>query len=262
MRRGSSGADVVVLGDDRVLKRKFGDTRIAEQGAWLQKHASPVLPVVHQVYAESYIMERLAVPPVRLLDHEKTLYTMIGSLRQHVWSKPPLAPPNHDMLLTKLEHLIETYEMQRIWTAVYRAHGQIRWQKLHRCLTHGDPTFDNVMIREATGELVLVDPIPATLIVPDMRCVDVGKLLQSALGWEALRYGDPYQRFVASPSLVSARLLHGSALWPRDAPKFDDNEWQASVFWCVVHLLRTLPYVDDRVRAGVRSLIGDALSLL
>src|SRR5437588_835106 len=83
-----------------------------------------------------------------------------------------------------------------------------------------------------TMELLLIDPIPATPAVPDLLCVDVGKMLQSAVGWESVRYQRPFRHGVSD--LTRCLTL-------------DEYEWEASSYWCGVHLLRTLPYVDPSI---------------
>jgi hypothetical protein len=252
--RGSSGAVITVCGDD-VTKRRLGDDgRIGEQGRWLQRNESPVLPRVHRVYTESYVMERLATPPVRLLDHGAVLFEVVNQLSEHVWSRPAVVPINHEMLRLKIERLLRDFNLDALWTWISQTYGRINWSGLHPCLTHGDPTFDNVMIRDATGELVIIDPIPASLVNPDLRCVDVGKILQSALGWEAARYATSDFTLNVTPNQVLSVLdaTHG----------YTRNEWEASVLWSVIHFLRLLPYVDDTVRREVRRLISDATTLL
>lgn len=252
MRRGSSGAEIILL-DDRVVKQasdKSDGVRLIDQASWLQKHESPLLPRVFQVYARSYVMERLAVPPLRLLNRYETIREIVTRLEWHVWCHSALAPLNHDMLRAKLTDLIETYDFQHIWGQIFRMTTHIRWNELRTCLTHGDPTLDNLMIRESTGEVVLIDPIPATLVIPDLWSVDLGKIIQSLLGWEAARYDDSSLAFSMHPDTFL------------DMVGASDNERQAAIFWSVVHLLRTLPYVDDRVRGEVRKLVSGALTLL
>jgi hypothetical protein len=260
VRRGSSGAVITWVGDD-VTKRvtpNADPTRLVDQGHWLQQHASSAVPHVLRVYDSSYVMERLVVPPTYLLDHDLVMRVMINQLTAHVWSQSAVAPLNHGMLQGKLERLLDNYEgFAGFHTWITRTHASIVWKNVHRCLSHGDPTFDNVMIREETGELVLADPIPATLIVPDMRCVDVGKILQSVLGWERVRYRNDNFTFHVGAGTLHEHLVHGDTV-----RGFDENEWRASVFWAVVHLLRTLPYVDVEVRLGVRRLVREAISLV
>lgn len=255
MRRGSSGA-TITFDTDFVTKRDPDNPRVVEQGQWLLDNSSPAVPRVYTVYATAYKMERLVDPPVTLLNHAAVLDAMVERLATHVWSQPAVAPINHDMLFNKVEHLVNTYGYEYIWQRLYIMRSRVNWHRLTKCLTHGDPTFDNVMIREFTGELVLADPIPATLIIPDLLGVDVGKILQSALGWEEARYEDPHQRFNVNPVSVYDVVQ-------RHMSKFaGEDEWIASIFWCVVHLLRTLPYVDDSVRPRVKELVNRALSLL
>ena len=55
-------------------------------------------------------------------------------------------------------------------------------------LIHGDPTLANLMIR-SNGEWVLTDPMPRLTYrqeIPNRVEVDLGKLLQSAVGWERM----------------------------------------------------------------------------
>ena len=253
MRRGSSGADIIIA-DGHVTKMNGDNVRLIDQANWLRRHESPATPRVIEIYAQSYVMERLFVPPATLLNHTATLDAMLTQLDAYVWYHSPVVPVNHEMLRVKIDRLLTEFNMQGLWPFIINTHTHVRWADVRRCLTHGDPTFDNVMIRESTGEIVLVDPIPATLVNPDMWSVDIGKILQSCLGWESARYLDPSQLFTVGPQHLHTTLLK----------RFDitDNEWAASVFWCVVHLLRTLPYVSDSIRLDVRRMISSATTLL
>ena len=114
MRRGSSGA-VITTSDEYVTKYHPGSDRIADQGHWLQRNPSSAVPRVSRVYDESYVMERLAVPPLRLLDHQLVLRTMVNQLVTHVWCRSAVAPLNQDMLLAKLEKLIQTYQFGHVY---------------------------------------------------------------------------------------------------------------------------------------------------
>lgn len=254
MRRGSSGATITMTGDD-VMKRHFGHgDAVVAQGEWLMRNKSPAVPEVYRVYAESYVMERLFDPPNALLDHDMVIRVMINQLRLHIWSQPALVPINHQVLYDKISALVDKYQVGHIWTQLYKIRGAVNWSRLPTCLTHGDPTYDNVMLRVDTGELVLVDPLPATLAIPDLRSVDIGKMLQSVLGWEAVRYGSGEYQLRVAPAEFRATLSVMIEL--------SEEEWIASIFWCVVHFLRTLPYVPPGTQVGVRRLISDAFTLL
>lgn len=252
MQRGSSGAEFNFLGD-RVVKlapeKAVGD-RVMAQGMWLQKHQSPAVPRVFQVYARSYVMERLIVPPLWALDHEVIFHHLLSALSVHVWSRPAEVEPNRYSIEMKYTKLCDQFKLTETMEELDKLHDSIQWDDLKRCLTHGDPTLDNVMFREDDAEVgvVIGDPIPATPAVPDLRCVDFGKILQSLLGWEETRYG-----------LRSFRLRIGTEDLHRWVT--DKNEWRGTIFWSIVHMLRAMPYVNEDVRKRLKGRIDAALHL-
>lgn len=259
MKRGSSGAEFNFLGD-RVVKLapdKSTGERVMAQGMWLQRHQSRAVPHVFQVYARSYVMERLIVPPFWALDHQVVLHHMFASLAEYVWTQPAEVELDYEATNLKYADLCNYFGMRDILRNLVSLSKMIIWDDLTRCLTHGDPTFDNVMFRstEYGDDLVIADPIPATPAVPDLYSVDVGKILQSALGWEEVRYGSRL-----STSRVGAFKFRAGTM---DVQRFvlNNNEWRASCFWAAVHLLRTYPYVTDVVRDKLKERINAAIRL-
>lgn len=251
MMRGSSGARFNILGD-RVVKMStdshVGD-RIMAQGMWLRRHQSPAVPEVFQVYAHSYVMERLIVPPFWALDHMTVIHHTCAQLMAHVWSCPPEVPfTGVEPIEAKYRYLCDSFDMPA--TTLDSIVQKIEWDRLRQCLTHGDPTFENVMFRETSygGDLVLADPIPASPAVPDLRAVDLGKMLQSALGWEYVRYRGRWPKLRAGTMDV---LRYAE----------DKNEWRAAAFWAAIHILRAFPYVTDDVRAKLKELFHAATRL-
>lgn len=251
--RGSSGAMIERV-DSLVLKSHDNINRIVAQGNWLMKYTSPCLPTVYSVDAvgdhAQYIMESLVRPPAWALDHKVVLHAMFDGLHEHVWSRQAVVPFNLQELYVKMGYISTEFNLTLTRTKLFQLSDTIRWDdpSIVTCLTHGDPTFDNVMFREDTGELVLIDPIPATRAIPDLRCVDIGKILQSVVGFERVRYSTTREKFMVTPTEVQQMVL-------------SYNEWQASVFWCVVHLFRAFPYVPTTVQSGLRICIEEALSL-
>lgn len=252
VRRGSSGAvfsftahDVTKMGDGAVGER------VASQGRWLSRHRSHVVPLVLQTFDNGYRMERLATPPALMLDHRVVLEEMLMQLSVNVWTQPPEVPHEPHLTRDRIDLLLGRHapDDTELVRRVRRIRDGVTWDELEACLTHGDPTFDNVMVREDTGELVLIDPLPATAAVPDLRAVDIGKILQSALGYERVRYRDEARQFGVSPRTLRARVPL-------------DNEWRAAVFWCAVHLLRALPYVPTDLHTSILRLTYDATGLV
>ena len=130
MRRGSYGAFITEVTDEIHKRVAPGDdpTRVVDQGHWLQQHTSPAVPHVDRVYASSYVMERLTVPPIHLLDHERVLRVMINQLQTHIWSRPPVAPINHNMLQLKIDKLLHGHDgFDCFWSWLYKTHAGIAW---------------------------------------------------------------------------------------------------------------------------------------
>lgn len=255
-RRGSSGAFIYHRNG---VVRKIGNyevgERCAQQGRWLLTNRDRILPRVTRVGETGYDMEPLNVAPTWALDHWSVVEAMLAGLAAELWKRPPVVAYDYLALNRKMSNLY--VELNVPGDVIIRLNDvwlDVNWGALHACLTHGDASFDNVMFRPSTGDLVLVDPLPTLITgpaIPDLRCVDVGKVLQSCVGWEAVRYANTTERFEVKPTYVRS-LLHD----------VDDNEWTASVFWCAVHLLRTLPYVDSAYRGGILELVRESLTLV
>lgn len=101
------------------------------------------------------------------------------------------------------------------------------------CLVHGDPTLCNLAIRPYERRIILLDPRPPRSGIPPLRCVDQGKMLQSALCWESAAYGWP--------------------VLPYDELTFyhHDDELRRAMFWCYVAAHRIV--VREKGRVGPRS---------
>ena len=170
-------------------------------------------------------MEKLNELPRHLIDKNKLAHEMQEKLTEHVWSQEPRVAFDYTAHLTKMEGLVG----YGTFTTRFRGYlDSIDWESLRRGLVHGDPTYDNVMLRN--GEIVLIDPLPATPAVPDLVSVDIGKMLTSVMGFELIRYGDR--------TFVDAQLPY----------IIDENEYRASLYWCAVHFLRAIPYVEEGMR--------------
>lgn len=248
MIKGSSGAKINYH-SDYVVKSFPGNGRLYQQALWLERlGGSDILPQVYQVRRDYYTMEMLSEPPYGLLKHFAVLQHMIAGLASDVWSKPPEVSFDKKALYDKIKYLAYDNSLDACLPEIHDIGESIEWNALTACMTHGDVTFDNVMIRPSTGQLVLIDPIPAvtSLGAADLRSSDFGHILRSCFGFEAVRYDDELLRFNVQPNDI--KMFVGN-----------DNEWRASLFWCVVHMLRTLPYMPAERHAVMRSLTIDAL---
>jgi hypothetical protein len=169
-----------------------------------------------------------------------------NGMQEHLWSRSWVMPWHPEMLFSKIERLAQKHFTRDVhrWLVIHWPDGN----SLIRCRTHGDPTWDNLMIR-GTEQLVYVDPIPATSSVPDLRSVDTGKMLQSIIGYERNKYG------ILSPWVCPVKVDTLKDL-------VDSNiEWQATVWWCVVHLIRRFPYATHYEIDGLKDLINATINL-
>lgn len=250
-RRGSSGASLKVA---RSYAIKSGDLRVADQGEWIQKHQSPVLPNVTAVRRREdlglgqYAMDRLTDAPLRLFYAPRLVMEMIDGLQKHVWDLPAEVTFSYDALFNKLAGLVPVTS----YDDLKRKADGIDWDTLPSCMTHGDPTFDNVMLN-SEGDVVIIDPLPANPAVPNLRCVDLAKIFQSILGFEQVRYeGFPDMNGFRGYQMRTLREV-----------MLDTNEWRATMFWVAIHYFRAVPYMPEgKVRYEIkRTAINLASSL-
>lgn len=105
------------------------------------------------------------------------------------------------------------------------------------CLTHGDPTRSNVFVSEDGLSVKLIDPSPPKAYAPSYRSSDLGKILQSLLGWEQLLTGRRESRL--------------------RSPFEEDDEVQLrrTLWWCALHLRRIV------LRAGQRRNVAEWCTL-
>ena len=238
--RGSSGA-TFTESFGNVTKVGTGNGRVLEQGMWLQMRSTPLLPEVYttgEIFDDDeYVMELLSPLPRPLVDTAVLGQRIIMALKPNIWVLPPENTLNVDAHLWKVEGLMRSANIGRdVVNKMLSAFDAVDWSSQRVGLTHGDPTFDNVMLRGS--DIVLIDPIPSTPAVPDLRVVDAGKVLQSAYGFETARYGIEFH--VDSETVQEAVLAC-----------LDEDEHLAARYWCAVHFLRALPYMKKEVRTDV-----------
>lgn len=226
--RGSSGASFVI---DSAFATKTGNERVVTQGEWLSFNKATGLPEVFDVDDTGYKMELLSSVPWPLVVPSRIVEETVAVLERDIWSKPPVTELDLDLHLEKVDALATRW-VPGIKNALLERAKEVAGLGV-ACLTHGDPTMDNVMLRGY--DIVLIDPVPATPAVPDLRAVDLGKLLQSANGFEKIRYNEDFR--------VATRHIEG--LYAR--LNVSEDEQRAAAYWCIVHFLRALPYVPQNV---------------
>jgi hypothetical protein len=240
--RGGSGAIIDVYGDGGIGQRvrKAGTERVGLEGRWLKANSAPGIIKVFDVWDTGYTMERLTPHPGFLTVFEYT-DAVLPILALDVWTRPAqviMHGPNvhRDRMQPLLPHL-GSHTIQFV-----QMYHSIPWHNLILCRTHGDPIADNVMQRGADN--VLIDPIPATPAIPDYLAVDVGRIIQSAVGYEKARYG---VGFVPCARIDTFIELSYSVMNHR----LHKHEYLACYYFAVFHMLRAC--VDRRATPEIQA---------
>jgi hypothetical protein len=254
MQPSTSGA-LVTMYDDIVTKtgpKGPVRDRVLEQAIFMTQHGSICFPRIRGMSEASYSMELL--DPIEWDDTriEGGVFREAKELlEEHVWKRRTLVRASELMgkghcayvgaralKLVSAEacyRLVHWYHMisERVVTAVVH--------------THGDPTVDNMMQRN--GQLVLIDPIPATEAIPALLAVDLGKMLQSARGYEQVKYG--YHPLGACLS-CEREIFRGE----------HDNDIALAEYFYAVHLLRLIPYQPEHLRPVFTQQLEEVCSAL
>ena len=207
---------------------------MAAQGKYLRKLGGPHVPNVARVYHNAYDMEKLNDPsPLFSMSAEYLVDGYLKALENGIWGEP-VVEMNHTEHRRKLAAITTALHvgMEDDYDTMFSVYFDVvDWSSLIASRTHGDPTFDNLMWRGS--ELVIIDPIPPTPAVPDLLVVDLGKIMQSLVGFECVRYGGKAPR-----DTERAHLMFKN--------RYDENTWSAIVYWCAFHLYRAVPYMPSR----------------
>jgi hypothetical protein len=231
---GWSGA-VIDIREDCVLKSSM-EQNLHYQARYCKHLGEIICPRIIRPTLTGYVMERLTPMryPKDVACADQVLLNMVDALAKHVWAHD-VAPGRGNE--TWKEHLI-------LWADAWVYDVRSVLKKLYPCAMlqmriHGDPTLSNFMWRVPDKEFVIADPIEPVGKVPGLLEVDLGKMLQSALGWEALTVTG-WVHLLPRHALVDA-VLNG----------FSEVSRKRAWFWCFIHLLRTIPYSKARTRHDV-----------
>lgn len=244
---GLSGAEVVEYTTATVEKRGGDVKKTIEQGRWIMENWSSGLPYVFELTENGYVMEKLEA--VRYSDVKA--HDVVRLLRKYVWSLPAKTPATSNTFRLLRDKVLGNIakdevkssldiegQMLPILEATLVAYSAAK--SFPASLSHGDPTAENVMYRRGYGH-VLIDPIKATEAIPDSPCVDVGKMLQSAYGWEAAKYGVDERAYSADDVRKAVN---------------DDKLFRGGQAWAVIHVVRALPYVQQHAPKSIDRVVS------
>ena len=237
---------VVTLDEARVLKialKPEHKNRLILQAEFIQRYDSGIFPKIFNVFEHGYVMERLQQPFCNeiggwMADIKQLLRENLWNIKETVVVKHNWHGTLYDAVMRRF---IDVYQLNiikgftdKICERVSEQIFRLRELKgLTSCPIHGDPTFDNVMIR--FGLPVIIDPLPwEESYIPPFKSVDLGKLLQSAWGYECALQDIHYsiKDFAGQHDYNMIRIFDGES-------KVDIL---AAKIFCLIHYVRLLPY--------------------
>lgn len=111
---------------------------------------------------------------------------------------------------------------------------------------HGDATLANLVHGPNDADIVTwqwIDPLDRGFIPGDPH-VDLGKMYQSCWGYEATLFGST--NAPKFDTILARKLAHRSHL-----------SYEVGRLWAVIHLIRLLPYQDERVKVVYAQVLRD-----
>ena len=257
---GTSGAQVVIVGPCAIKYAPHFATdvvrqRLVRQDTFMRLLGPQVCPRVLTSLATGFVMERCEpTAPDRgtVMDQ---LAVVLRILEDHVWVAKDTSVTIGDINWgtrhwAYLEARVDTYCPQHK-TKIHRAMEEA----VHRTdggdimrMIHGDPTYDNIVFLK--NQLLITDPLPPEPYMPALREVDVAKMMQSIIGYEAIKYDDPRLETV-NPWVAGQTFFAHRGL-----------DWYTVHYFVVVHILRLLPYQPEHLRDAYLSLLEVAVAYL
>lgn len=212
-----------------VLKRG-GTTDIQQQANLCKLLGRDVCPEIYSIGEDYYTMEMLSEYPIEG-STSHLFEKIISLLDDKVWHQPlpKTVIYSNEWREILAEWAYKTFDSAFPCELIKEVYPESEYES---CLIHGDPTFANCMLR---GEqLILIDPVPARVMLPSTKYLDYGKLLQSAAGWEHL-LDSRYSKDMSRIDFVLSYL--------------NPANHRKALFWAMINCARVYPRaIKENVR--------------
>ena len=196
-----------------------------------------------------YTMPRYIEPDLTR-DGEAIIIEGIRELARSLWNhelaKDDANPDWRDKLVYHLVEIIYDKNLKLNPDKVTTWVGNLPPDLDTKVMIHGDATLANMVYDPARG-WIWVDPLMRPYIPYDPR-VDLGKCFQTCWGYEQMILGR-----LSAPAL-NERLC-------ADIVRRSSFPFTALMDWCVVHLIRLLPYQTPYVRSNFEKLLREHFNL-
>lgn len=254
--RGASAARIIIE-EDRVIKLDTPATgvRVRRQGIWLRDYPNSHLPEVIRITSRGYEMKRLREVDLKVFLDEplellgecwRTYRKMTVEQRWRAWDVNPFVTLNPQLLDRYVVDLCHPLDAVAVADRLHEIRPAIAWPDRPEQLTwtHGDIILDNVM-RNDEGFVVFIDAIPPCPALPSLPVVDFGRFIQSAAGYEQIRYTGSVPRSDVLEDRIST-VLNWITDYAYCGEPFNVEGVRASLFYSVIHMLRGARTCRDR----------------
>lgn len=221
-----------------------GAELLTQQAQYMRRVGAPFVPV-RGILPGSYAMPRL-VPWVATSAKRDTVHRLLdvrATAEQHLWRPTHRALPA-DWAKVHAHYMRKLFKQHRLsdllWDRFSRRLDLIVQLGVHRNaeIIHGDLTLENTVTAPDSGDILFIDPLPNRPYIPNVRAVDLGKLLQSARGWE-IHKDNPGASIPWNVAEAESAVFGGYGAAMRYAARY----------WYTVHCVRLLRYVSPSVQA-------------
>lgn len=227
---GKSGSNIRLL-NDMVLKSSN-----SWEPNFMRKYPQVFVPVLwsendtrYSVNATRYAMPLCKSPDV-LFDRREAL-TEGGDLLKQLWNRPCVFTPANwrALLMAHLHGVIQKNDLKVDMHFLMFVVNCLTTSR-HYVDIHGDATFANIL--KFNDKWRWIDPLHRPYIPGDPH-VDLGKMFQSTLG---------YERVLSGLGPDNDEQLR------RDLAKRYNLSYELGMLWCFIHVVRLLPYQDEKTR--------------
>jgi len=228
------GGSKFQFGRDKVIKLSAS----IEEAIFMDAHPKVFIPVLKTT--------PLTMPhwrePIIGRENQYALVSGLHKLKNHLWShSSPYLRENWRLLLEHHLHLQRrTHRLDFNEDLIDRTVRSIKVSKPR--LIHGDATLANMLANPDTGVWRWIDPLERTYIPGDPH-VDLGKLFQSC--WE-------YERILIDASFKG----HFNMVFAHQLAEYAGLDYNQGQLWCIIHIMRLLPYQEARVRIAFEEILS------
>lgn len=217
VKRQLSGATIKIM---PFITIKSGGPEVGLQGERMRaigKHFPQLVPKIYVVGNTSYVMQTLESTkmygPWNIIQILKPLW---NCPEEKIYGEQPKFNP------IATQDFLKKVDSPLLYFMPSYSYMMLRYGGINEA-THGDPTHENTLLRN--DEVCFIDWQPNRYnFRPPHRDVDIGRIMQSMLGWRNIGRRSPFK-------VAAARAIHG--VYP--------DAW----FWCAFNFERIRATAND-----------------